>query len=212
MPKINTCSDLSEDIVKSLKVGGVACIDAEFTGLSIPTHDRLSLVQICGKDSKEIYLIQPNKKYETPNLVKVLEDPNIQVIGHFLRADKKALEYFLRPKLKIKNIFDTKLASRLVRRYDSEHGLARLCQEFCGVKLDKKMASSDWEKPISDFSEKEKSYAAADVQYLFSIKTKLEVMLKREKRYEIFLKCMEFLDTRIEMDNQGFENIKIFDH
>ncbi len=210
MPKIHLCADLPEGAAKSLKTTGIACLDAEFTGLSIPMHDRLSLVQICGQDSKEIYLIQPNKKYETPNLVKVLEDSNIQIIGHFLRADKKALEFFLKPKFKIKNIFDTKVASRLVRRYDSEHGLARLCQEFCGVKLDKKMASSDWEKPISEFSEKEKNYAAADVQYLFLIKTKLETMLKREKRYEIFLRCMEFLDTRIEMDNLGFD--KIFDH
>ena len=81
MPKIHTCADLPEEVVKSLKTDGIACIDAEFTGLSIPMHDRLSLVQICGKDSKEIYLIQPNKKYETPSLVKVLEDPNIQIIG-----------------------------------------------------------------------------------------------------------------------------------
>ena len=54
MPKIHTCADLPEEVVKSLKTDGIACIDAEFTGLSIPMHDRLSLVQICGKDSKEI--------------------------------------------------------------------------------------------------------------------------------------------------------------
>ena len=112
MPKIHTCADLPEEVVKSLKTDGIACIDAEFTGLSIPMHDRLSLVQICGKDSKEIYLIQPNKKYETPSLVKVLEDPNIQIIGHFLRADKKALEFFLKPKFKIKNIFNDKKSVR----------------------------------------------------------------------------------------------------
>ena len=53
-------------------------------------------------------------------------------------------------------------------------------------------------------------YAAADVQYLFLIKTKLESMLKREKKYDIFLKCMEFIDTRIEIDNLGVD--KIFDH
>ena len=210
MPKIHTCADLPEEVVKSLKTDGIACIDAEFTGLSIPMHDRLSLVQICGKDSKEIYLIQPNKKYETPNLVKILGDPKIQIVGHFLRMDKKTLEYFLRPECKINNIFDTKVASRLVRRYTNEHGLASLCQEFANVRLDKKMASSDWEKDISEFTEKEKNYAAADVQYLFLIKTKLETMLKREKRYEIFLRCMAFLDTRIEMDNLGFD--KIFDH
>ena len=111
---------------------------------------------------------------------------------------------------KINNIFDTKVASRLVRRYTNEHGLASLCQEFANVRLDKKMASSDWEKDISEFTEKEKNYAAGDVQHLFLIKTKLETMLKREKRYEVFLKCMEFLNRRIELDNQGFD--KIFDH
>ncbi len=210
MVKIHTCKDIPDEFAKFLKDGGVAMIDGEFTGLDIPDHDRLSLIQICGKDSKEIYLIQPNKKYETPNLVKVLEDPNIQVVGHFLRMDKKTLEYFLRPECKINNIFDTKIASRLTRKYSNEHGLTSLCQEFAGIRLDKKMASSDWAKDISEFSEKEKNYAAADVQYLFLIKTKLESMLKRENRYEIFLKCMTFLDTRIELDNLGFD--KIFDH
>ena len=56
----------------------------------------------------------------------------------------------------------------------------------------------------------EKTYAAGDVQHLFSIKTKLETMLKREKKYDIFMKCMEFIDTRIELDNLGID--KIFDH
>ena len=42
------------------------------------------------------------------------------------------------------------------------------------------------------------------------VKTKLESMLKREKKYDIFMKCMEFIDTRIELDNLGID--KIFDH
>ena len=75
MVKIHTCRDIPAEFAKSLKDGGVAMIDGEFTGLDIPDHDRLSLIQICGKDSKEIYLIQPNKKYETPNLVKVWTEP-----------------------------------------------------------------------------------------------------------------------------------------
>ena len=111
---------------------------------------------------------------------------------------------------KINNIFDTKIASRLTRKYSNEHGLASLCQEFAGVRLEKRMASSDWAKDISEYSEKEKSYAAGDVQYLYLIKTKLESMLKREKKYDIFLKCMEFIDTRIAIDNLGID--KVFDH
>ncbi len=83
MVKIHTCRDIPEEFVKSLRNDGVAMIDAEMTGLDVPKHDRLSLVQICGKNSKEIYLIQPNKKYETPNLVKVLKDPKIQIVDIF---------------------------------------------------------------------------------------------------------------------------------
>ena len=212
MPKIHTCRDISEEFVKTLKKDGIAMVDSEFTGLDIGTKgtDRLCLVQICGKDSEEIYLVQPNEKYETPNLVKVLNDPNIQIVIHFARKDKSAIENFLKPKCKITNLFDTKVASRIVRKYSNDHGLSSLCQEFAGVRLDKKVASSDWAKDISEYSEKEKSYAAADCQYLFLIKTKLETMLRREKKYDIFLKCMEFMDTRIEIDNLGVGNI--FDH
>ena len=212
MLKIHTCRDIPTEFVKSVKKDGIAMVDSEFTGLDVGTKgtDRLCLVQICGRDSKEIYLVQPNDKFETPNLVKVLQDPNIQIVIHFARKDKNAIENFLKPKCKISNLFDTKVCSRLIRKYSNDHGLAALCEEFAGVRLQKKLASSDWAKDISEYSEKEKSYAAGDVQYLYLIKTKLESMLKREKKYDIFMKCMKFMDTRIKIDNLGID--KVFDH
>ena len=215
MPKnhvIHTCRDIPNELVKSLKKDGIAMVDSEFTGLDVGKKgtDRLCLVQICAKDSKEIYLVQPNANFETPNLCKVLDDPNIQIVIHFARKDKSAIENFLKPKCVVSNLFDTKVASRIVRKYSSESGLSALCQEFAGVRLDKKVASSDWAKDISEYSQKEKEYAAGDVQHLFLIKTKLEVMLKIEKKYDIFMKCMKFIDTRIELDNLGID--KIFDH
>ena len=57
-------------------------------------------------------------------------------IGHFLRFDKNALEYF--SKCKIKNIFDTKIASRIVRTYTDAHGLKNSVHEFCNKSLDKR--------------------------------------------------------------------------
>ena len=36
-------------------------------------------------------------------------------------------------------------------------------------------------------------------------------MLLREKRMEIFLKCLEFLDTRVELDQKGFKE-DVFEH
>ena len=214
MPKIHTCRDIPDELAKSLKKDGIAMVDCEFTGLDVGKKgtDRLCLIQICSKESKEVYLVQPTKNFETPNLVKVLNDPNIQIVIHFARKDKSAIENFLKPKCSISNLFDTKVASRIVRKYASEngHGLATLVSEFAGVRLDKKVASSDWAKDISEYSQKEKEYAAGDVQYLFLISTKLKTMLKREKKNDIFLKCMEFMDTRIEIDNLGID--KIFDH
>ena len=42
-------------------------------------------------------------------------------------------------------------------------------------------------------------------------KSELEVMLTREKRMDVFKKCLTFLDTRVELDQKGFKE-DIFEH
>ena len=199
--------DISSEIASSFK--NSIAIDTEATGLQIPERDKLSLIQIC--DEKEnVYIIQPNKKtYKAPNLVSVLENDKILKIGHFLRFDKSGLEFFL--KCKMKNIFDTKIASKIVRTYTDAHGLKNLVQEFCNKSLDKRQGSSDWNKDINDLSDKQLEYAANDVIYLHKIKSELEKMLKRENRMELFKDCIRFLDTRVELDQNGFK-FDIFEH
>ena len=199
--------DITSEIANSFK--NSIAIDTEATGLQIPERDKLSLIQIC--DEKEnVYIVQPDKNsYQAPNLVSVLQNEKILKIGHFLRFDKNALEYFL--KCKIKNIFDTKIASKIVRTYTDAHGLKNLVQEFCNKSIDKRHGSSDWNKDINELSDKQLEYAANDVVFLHKIKSELERMLKREKRMEIFQKCLTFLDTRVELDQKGFKN-DIFEH
>ena len=199
--------DITTEIAKSF-INSVA-IDTEATGLQIPERDKLSLIQICDEKGN-VFIIQPNKDhYKAPNLVSILENEKILKIGHFLRFDKSALEYFL--KCKIKNIFDTKIASKIVRTYTDAHGLKNLTQEFCNKSLDKRQGSSDWNKDINDLSDKQLEYAANDVIYLHKIKLELEKMLIREKRIDVFQKCLEFLDTRVELDQKGFKD-DIFEH
>ena len=199
--------DITSEIARSFQ--NSIAIDTEATGLQIPERDKLSLIQICDEKGN-IYIIQPNKNnYKAPNLISILENEKILKIGHFLRFDKNALEFFL--KCKIKNIFDTKIASRIVRTYTDAHGLKNLVQEFCNKSLDKRQGSSDWNKDINELSQKQLEYAANDVIYLHRIKDELEKMLKREKRIEIFKKCLEFLDTRVELDQKGFKE-DIFEH
>ena len=114
--------DITTEIAKSLK--NSIAIDTEATGLQIPERDKLSLIQICAENG-DVYIIQPDRKnYKAPNLVSVLENEKILKIGHFLRFDKSALEFFL--KCKVKNIFDTKIASKIVRTYTDAHGLKNL--------------------------------------------------------------------------------------
>ena len=199
--------DITSEIANSFK--NSIAIDTEATGLQIPERDKLSLIQIC--DEKEnVFIIQPNKKnYLAPNLVSILENEKILKIGHFLRFDKNSLEFFL--KCKIKNIFDTKIASKIVRTYTDAHGLKNLVQEFCYKSLDKRQGSSDWNKDIDELSNKQLEYAANDVIYLHKIKKELENMLIRENRIEIFKKCLTFLDTRVELDQKGFKE-DIFEH
>ena len=206
--KINKIKgDITIDIANSIRKS--IAIDTEATGLRIPERDKLSLIQICD-ENENVYIIQPDKKsYNAPNLVSVFENEKILKIGHYLRFDKNALEYFL--KCKMKNIFDTKIASKIVRTYTDSHGLKNLVQEFCNKSIDKRFGSSDWNKDIDKLSVKQLEYAANDVIYLHKIKAELETMMIREKRIDIFKKCLNFLDTRVELDQKGFKE-DIFEH
>ena len=207
MKIIKIKEDITTEIASSFK--NSIAIDTEATGLQIPERDKLSLIQICDEKGN-VYIVQPDKKtYKAPNLVSVLENDKILKIGHFLRFDKSGLEFFL--KCKMKNIFDTKIASKIVRTYTDAHGLKNLVQEFCNKSLDKRQGSSDWNKDINDLSDKQLDYAANDVIYLHKIKSELEKMLKRENRMELFDNCIKFLDTRIKLDQSGFK-FDIFEH
>ena len=207
MKIIKLQEDITPEIAQSFNES--IAIDTEATGLQIPERDKLSLIQLCAENG-DVYIVQPNlKTYKAPNLVSVLENDNVQKIGHFLRFDKSGLEYFL--KCKIKNIFDTKIASKIVRTYTDSHGLKNLVQEFCNKNLDKRQGSSDWNRDINDLTEKQLEYAANDVVYLHKIKIELEKMLIRENRMDLYKRCINFLDTRVELDQSGFK-FDIFEH
>ena len=180
--------DITPEIAKSFEKS--IAIDTEATGLQIPERDKLSLIQICDEKGN-VYIIQPNKdSYKAPNLVSILENEKILKIGHFLRFDKNALEFFL--KCKVKNIFDTKIASKIVRTYTDGHGLKNLVQEFCNKSIDKRYGSSDWNKDIDKLTDKQLDYAANDVIFLHKIKSELESMLVRENRIDVFKKMFSF--------------------
>tara|TARA_B100000029_G_scaffold48085_1_gene44076 strand:+ start:168 stop:812 length:645 start_codon:yes stop_codon:yes gene_type:complete len=201
--------DISSDALKELEKYSNLAIDTEGSGLQIPHRDKLSLIQI-STGNNDAYIIQPNRKnYKAPNIVKILENKKITKIGHYLRYDVSGLEYFL--KCSVKNIWDTKIASKLCRTYSQNHGLKDLVQEFCGKKLDKRLSSSDWNRNLKELTDAQLQYCSNDVIFLHKIKDELNKMLVRENRLELYENCIQFLKTRIKLDQSGFTE-DIFQH
>jgi len=201
--------DISTDVLKELEKHSSLAIDTEGSGLQIPHRDKLSLIQL-STGINDAYIIQPNRKnYKAPNIVKILENEKVTKIGHYLRYDISGLEYFL--KCNVKNIFDTKIASKLCRTYSQSHGLKDLVLEFCNKKMDKRLGSSDWNKNLNELTDAQIQYCSNDVIYLHKIKNELHKMLARENRMELYKNSIEFLKTRIKLDQSGFTE-DIFQH
>ena len=181
-------------------------VDCEALGLVLG-RDPLTLVQI-GLESKKYFLIKLNRDtYEAPNLVKFLSNPDTQFIMHYARQDLLWLSYHLN--VKPKNIFCTKLASKIARTASSYHGYKDLVKELCGKDISKKEQQSDWGNP--NLSEKQISYAAQDTEHLFEIKNKLLKMLIREKRQHLFEKCLKVVPILVDIEISGFK-LNVFEH
>ena len=181
-------------------------IDNEALGLVLG-RDPLTLVQL-GLESKQFYLIKLNRKtYSAPNLIKVLSNPSTQFVMHYARQDLLWLKYHLN--VEPRNIFCTKLASKLARTASSFHGYKDLVKELCGKDISKKEQQSDWGNP--NLTSKQISYAAQDTEFLFEIKKKLTNMLEREKRIELYEKSIKVLPILVDMEMAGYK-INTFEH
>ena len=197
-------NDLPEDLdLSNEKLIG---LDNEALGLVLG-RDPLTLVQL-GLESKNFYLIKLNREtYHAPNLVKILSNTNTQFIMHYARQDLLWLKYHL--KVQPKNIFCTKVASKIARTASSFHGYKDLVKELCGKDISKREQQSDWGNP--NLSEKQIKYAASDTEYLFEIRKKLINMLEREKRIDLFKKSMGVIPVLVDMEIAGYK-LSTFEH
>ena len=195
-----------DDLPSGLNLGNEIAIDTEAMGLE-PKRDPLTLVQI-STGNNDCHIIQLDRKnYKAKNLVSVLEDEKIQKIFHFARFDIAVLKHFL--KANTKNIYCTKIASKIARTYTDKHGLKDLVKEIIGVDMSKQMQSSDWGS--EKLSDKQLKYAASDVIYLHKIKIELNKILLREKRMNLLEQCLKFINTRVELDLSDYK-YDIFSH
>ena len=206
--EINFCkNDVSDELFDIYKNSNYLAVDTEAMGL-IHGRDRLCLIQISNENKITTCIKLENNHNNNPkNIRNLFEDKNIKKIFHFARFDIAALKCNL--KINTKNIFCTKIASKLARTYTNKHGLKDLIYELVNVELDKTSQSSDWGSE-EEFSNNQINYAANDVLYLIDAMKKLIIILEREGRYELAEKCFEVIPIHAELDIWKFSNI--FDH
>ena len=186
------------DLPKDLQFGNKIAVDCEFMGLNF-LRDKLCLVQISSGKS-DAHIVQLDRtKYNAPNLKKVLSDSSIPKIFHYARADLVFIKKYLQ--VDIDNIEDTKLQSKLIRKYSDRHGLKDLVKEFIGIDISKQHQTSDFGGELSSAQIK---YCANDVIYLHKINDALNKMLARENRMNLYKDCLKFINTRVNLDLEGF--------
>ena len=201
-------NDLPLQSLKSFK--GDITIDTETLGLNIK-RDRLCLIQLRNESNKKVYLIKFDKDISptnSKNIKSLLEDKSLTKIFHYARFDMAVLKENLN--INVRNVFCTKIASKLTRTYSSKHGLKDLVKEILNIELDKTEQTSDWSQ--KKLTKQQIQYAMNDVIYLSDLKKNLEAKLLEAKRLKTFKSIMNFLDTRVELDLMGWENTDIFAH
>ena len=164
------------DLPENLDFGEIVAIDTETMGLN-PARDRLCLVQLSSGNGicHLVKILDLRKKPK--NLIKILKNNRITKIFHYARFDVAILKHAF--KLEIKNIYCTKIASKLVRTYTDKHGYKDLCKELLNETISEVEQSSDWGGKLS---KDQKIYAATDVLYLCLLYTSPSPRDKRQSR------------------------------
>ena len=173
-------------------------VDSEFSGLNI-NRDKLYFVQI-STGNNDAHIVQLNREnYDAPNLKKLLSNKAIEKIFHYARSDLAFIKKYLN--VTVENVNCTRTMSRFARSYSDQHGLKALIKEFLGIEISKQQQSSDFGGKLT---EKQLTYAAKDVIYLHKISSALIDILIRENRYELYIKAMKYLHTRVDLDLASF--------
>ena len=147
-------------------------IDTEFDWRTT-YFPKLSLLQI--SVSKEIILIDCIKCKKLNFLKSILENKDKLFIFHSARSDATVLSNNL--DVKIKNIFDTQAAEKLLNSGTVE-SYASLVKKYSGKDLDKSETNSNWlKRPLT---ENQISYASSDVEYLIKIYKIQKKLLTKE--------------------------------
>jgi ribonuclease D len=195
--------DLPDEVID----GDLIAIDTETTGLCLH-RDRLCLIQFnCGDGA--VHLVHfPEALYgKSPNVCEVLTNERVQKIFHYARFDIAFIAVAFG--VFTKNVYCTKIASKIARSFTDQHSLKALCRDLLSIDISKNEQRSYW--GASTLTPSQLDYASLDVLYLHNLKNILDMILTRENRMELAQECFSFLPLRAKLDILGGWH-DIFEH
>lgn len=137
--------------------------------------ERLALIQI-GVPAGAVWLVDPLAVSDLAPLAPVFADPGRTLVLH--AGDNDLVHLKRRYGLAFASVFDTAIAGRFLG--GKALGLDVLLEAYLGITLPPSRQKDDWsERPLSPA---QLTYAAADVQHLFALKTRLVEELARAGR------------------------------
>jgi len=204
METITTTAQLAEFCGRAARYDFIT-VDTEF--LRESTYwPRLCLLQAATSD--EAVLIDPLvAALDLAPFFALLADAKVTKVFHAARQD---IEIFVKLAGKVPvNIFDTQIAASVCGFGDSV-SYDNLVRSVTGVELDKSSRFTDWSaRPLS---EKQKTYALADVTHLRDVYLKLRQQLDETKRWswvEDELATLRSIDTYVVRPEQAWERLKV---
>ncbi|WIY54328.1 ribonuclease D [Devosia sp. YIM 151766] len=180
-------------------------VDTEF--LRETTYwPRLCLIQVA--TDEEAVLIDPlAPNIQLAPFFALLADPKVTKVFHAARQD---IEIFVKLTGAVPhNIFDTQIAASVCGFGDSA-SYDSLVRSICKVELDKSSRFTDWSaRPLSD---KQLSYALADVTWLRDIYRELRQQVEATRRWdwvEDELATLRSIDTYVVRPELAWERLKM---
>ncbi len=180
-------------------------VDTEF--LRETTYwPRLCLIQVATDD--EAVLIDPlASDIRLAPFFELLANPKVTKVFHAARQD---IEIFVKLTGAVPhNIFDTQIAASVCGFGDSA-SYDSLVRSICKVELDKSSRFTDWSaRPLS---EKQLTYALADVTWLRDIYRELRKQVEATRRWdwvEDELGILRSIDTYVVRPEQAWERLKM---
>ena len=163
--------DLSEEYLQFFLNSELVAVDIETTGLNLH-RDQICLVQISDGERHHAVL-KIDFQWVPDNLSKLLSSENTKKVFHHAIFDCSMIQADLG--IVVKEIACTKVMSKVVRTYTSQHKLADLSAELIEINLDKTIRESCW---FRELSIKQCRYAVDDVIRLIDIYKELDFLIE----------------------------------